>query len=224
MIFLGPDFVVTVRHGAACPLDGVRRQLEAEQRHLLREGPAAVLYAVADAVVDDYDVVADKILADIDEMEEHVFSPRGGADVQRVYQLKRELMEFNRAVTPLHRPLQQLTTGETSPVPPAIATYLRDVEDHVLRASERIVGADELVVGLLHATLTQLSVQQNDDMRKISAWAAIITVPTMIAGIYGMNFQHMPELGWVIGYPLAIGVMVAASSFLWRTFKRSGWL
>lgn len=224
MVFLGATYVITVRHGKLSPLRGLRQRLEALPE-LLRLGPSAVLWAVADMIVDEYVVVADAVEDDVDEVEAQVFSPdRGGNNVGRVYQLKRELLELRRAVTPLESPIRILAERQVKLVPDEMRTYFRDVSDHVSRAGEQVSANDELVTSILQAQLAKISVADNEDMRRISAWAAIIAVPTMLAGIYGMNFDFMPELHWEIGYPLVLVVMVVACTLLYRGFRRNGWL
>jgi magnesium transporter len=223
MIFLGADFVVVVRHGSAPGLSRVRRTLEGRPE-MLAQGPAAVLHAIADQVVDDYLDVADAVELDVEELESDVFSASHGDDAERIYQLKRELIEFKRAVNPMARPLQRLSE-ETDPlIGPEICRYLRDVADHLTQVRERLTSYGELVDGLLSANLSQLAVQQNVDMRRISAAAAILAIPTMIAGFYGMNFEHMPELRWTFGYPLMLGVTATLSILCYRAFRRYGWL
>lgn len=223
MVFAGPGFAITVRHGSAPPLDGVRRQLEADP-HQLGHGPAAVLHAVADHVVDRYLEVADAFQIDIDVMEGEVFSPDRPVDAARIYQLKRELLEFRRAVAPLTSPLQRLSSGQVAEIPDNVTAYLRDVADHHQRANDMIAGFDELVTGMLNASIAQLSVQQNSDMRKISAMAALIAVPTMIVGVYGMNFDYMPELGWRYGYPAVLTVILVVCTVVYRALRRNKWL
>ncbi len=230
MVFVGRHFVITVRHGDAGQLSEVRKRLDSKGE-LLRHGPWAVAYAVADHTVDDYLVVIAEVEDDVEEVEESVFTRNGAADVQRIYQLKRELMELRRAVLPLSRPIALLasTTGDfadvTGPeVPMAVRELFRDVEDHLARVSEQVNAYDELLGNVLDATLAQIGLQQNDDMRKISAWVAIAAVPTMIAGIYGMNFKHIPELNWILGYPAVLVGMATACTLLYRAFRRSGWL
>jgi magnesium transporter len=222
MLFIGLHYVVSVRHGDACRLTGVRAALE-EHKKLLELGPWAVFHAIVDNIVDIYLEVAEGIEEDIDEVETDVFSPHV-TDVQRIYQLKREIVEFKRAALPLARPLEALISGQVPSVPGEIRRYIRDVGDHQARVTEQIASFDDLLTSILAANLARVGVQQNSDMRKISAWVAIVAVPTMIAGIYGMNFDHMPELRWVFGYPLTLGVMFVACSLLYRLFKRSGWL
>ncbi|MCW2549234.1 MAG: magnesium transporter CorA [Mycobacterium sp.] len=220
MLFLGENFVVSVRHGRVGSLTKVRARLEA-QPELLRLGPAAVVYAVADAVVDGHLHVADEVEDDVDEIEQQVFAPRVGRDVAGVYQFKREVLEFRRAVVPLVGPLAEL---REAPEMAALTAELRDVEDHLQRVADQVAGFDELLNALLDSQLARVAVQQNDDMRKISAWVAIAAVPTALAGIYGMNFDHMPELRWTFGYPLVLLVMLTVCTGLYRAFRKSGWL
>ena len=205
MVFTGPDFVITVRHGRHGSLGPLREDLEAEPQQLAK-GPSAVLHAIADHVVDDYVTVADAVQEDIDAVETEVFSPEGNqtADPGRIYQLKRELLELKRAVVPLGRPPDLLATHPPRIVAPEIRAYFRDVADHLARVTEQITAFDALLDSILQAHLAQVAVAQNDDARKITAWAAIIAVPTMVCGVYGMNFDHMPELRWRYGYPLAL--------------------
>ena len=219
MLFVGEHFVVSVRHGTGA-LHRVRSHLE-QNSGLLKQGPAAVIYAVADAVVDGHLAVADEVKDDVDEIEAAVFAPRVGRDVERVYQFKREVLDFRRAVVPLVGPLNEL---REAPEMAGLADEVRDVDDHLQRVAEQVANFDELLNALLDAQLARVSMQQNNDMRKISAWVAIAAVPTMIAGIYGMNFDHMPELHWIFGYPLIIGIMATVCIGLYRAFRRSGWL
>ena len=223
MLFMGDSFVVTVRHGQARALKDVRRRLEVDE-HLLDCGPSAVLYAVCDAVVDDYSRIAFAVEEDIEEVEERVFSPDRSNAAARIYNLKREVIEFRRAARPLIGPMDRLATGQVRHVHEQLRPFFRDVADHVVRVSEQVDGFDDLLGSVLNANLAQVAVQQNSDMRRISAWVAIVAVPTMIAGIYGMNFDHMPELHWRYGYPLALGGMAVICLGLYRAFKRSGWL
>ncbi|MFJ3581856.1 magnesium/cobalt transporter CorA [Streptomyces sp. NPDC090127] len=225
MVFTGPDFVITVRHGNHGSLGPLREALEADADQLAK-GPAAVLHAIADHVVDDYLAVADAVQNDIDAVETAVFSEQvSRGDAGRVYQLKRELLELKRAVAPLDRPLQALaSSGPLSLVSGEIQPYFRDVADHLSRITEQITSFDALLDSILQAHLAQVTVAQNEDMRKITAWAAIIAVPTMVCGVYGMNFDHMPELRWTYGYPLVLGVMAVACFLLHRSFRRNGWL
>ncbi|MEU0648086.1 magnesium and cobalt transport protein CorA [Streptomyces umbrinus] len=224
MVFVGQDFVVTVRHGRHGSLGPLREELEARPEQLAK-GPAAVLHAIADHVVDDYLNVTDSVQEDIDQVETDVFAANGArADPGRIYQLKRELLELKRAVVPLGRPIMDLATRPIRVIDPEIQAYFRNVSDHQLRAAEQIAAFDELLNSILQAHLAQVSVAQNEDMRKITAWAALIAVPTMVCGVYGMNFDYMPELHWKFGYGLAVGIIAVACSTLYRGFKRNGWL
>ncbi|MDX3583196.1 magnesium and cobalt transport protein CorA [Streptomyces europaeiscabiei] len=228
MCFTGRDFFITVRHGGQGSLRALRHRLQ-DDPELLGKGPSAVLHAIADHVVDGYVAVADAVQDDIDEVETEVFSPgrKGtprGTDAGRIYQLKREVMEFKRAVLPLVRPMQLLSERPMRLIDPDIQKYFRDVADHLARVQEQVVGFDELLNSILQANLAQASVAQNEDMRKITSWAAIIAVPTMVCGVYGMNFKYMPELQWKFGYPVVLGVTVALCLVIHRTLKRNGWL
>ena len=223
MLFVAPRFVVTVRHGATRPLAAVRADME---RHpeLLRIGPPAVLYAVTDRVVDDYLDVARRLDADVGVAESEIFDNRRHIDVRRLYQLKREIIELKQAAVPLAQPLALLSEDGPASLPGALRDLLRDVGNHLNVVTSQIAGYDELVGSLLQVNLAQVAVVQNSDMRKISAWAAIVAVPTMLAGIYGMNFEHMPELTWRFGYPLVLLIMAVACVVLYRAFKRNNWL
>ncbi|WP_199272643.1 magnesium/cobalt transporter CorA [Streptomyces broussonetiae] len=231
MVFSGDCFVVTVRHGEGSPLAAVRHRLE-EEPEMLDKGPTAVLYAISDAVVDHYLDVATELQADLEELETEVFQPeRGGSryTASRIYTFKRQVLEFRRATGPLAVPLSRLAgTGALGAGVPFVhdkaRPFFRDVGDHLLRVNDSVEALDRLVSDILSAHLAQMSVRQNDDMRKISAWAAMAAVPTMIAGIYGMNFDHMPELHWLWAYPAVILLMAVFEVLLYRTFKQRGWL
>jgi len=224
VVFAGTNFVVTVRHGEGSPLHDVREALEAHP-DLLITGPSSVLYAVADRVVDDYAAVIEGFAVDIDEVEAEVFSGATTNPAERIYKLKREVLEFKRAVTPLLAPLQRLIDQHAElDIDPRMTDYFRDVQDHLARDSERIQAFSEVLTGALQANLAQLTVRDNQDLRRISAWVAIIAVPTMVFGMYGMNFEHMPELRWRFGYPLVLAVVVIICFSLYKRFKHSGWL
>jgi magnesium transporter len=222
-LFVGDQYVVSVRHGAGAGLSATRRDLE-QRAAVLGHGPAAVVYAVCDRVVDEYEQVAAALEVDVDEIEQSVFSPERTSDAQRIYLLKREMQEFRRAVGPLREPMARLSAGVVPSVPKDAAPFFRDVHDHAVRVFEQVSALDDLLTNALTAHLAQISLQQNDDMRKISAWIAIAALPTMVAGIYGMNFRYMPELQWRLGYPLVLGVLVVACTALYRFFKKAGWL
>ncbi|MFF2303128.1 magnesium/cobalt transporter CorA [Streptomyces sp. NPDC058128] len=224
MAFTGRDFVITIRHGGHGSLGPLREALESEPEQLAK-GPSAVLHAIADHVVDDYLAVAEAVQDDLDAIETAVFSEQGHRkDVGRIYQLKRELLELKRAVAPLGRPLQRLTADPLPMVAPEIRAYFRDVTDHLARVTEQVASYETLLDSILQAHLAQVTVAQNEDMRKITAWAAIIAVPTMVCGVYGMNFDTMPELRWTYGYPVVLGVMAVACFVIHRGFRRNGWL
>jgi magnesium transporter len=224
MIFAGPRFVVTVRHGEGSPLHDVRLDLEAHP-DLLGIGPSSVLYAVTDRVVDDYAAVIERLALEVDAVEAEVFAGADANPTERIYKLKREVLEFKRAVAPLAAPMERLATDQAGlPLDPRTADYFRDVNDHLVRDVERIEAFSELLTGVLQANFAQLTVRDNQDLRKISSWVAIAAVPTMIFGLYGMNFEHMPELRWQYGYPLILTLVLLICITLHRIFKRSGWL
>ena len=223
MIFCGPGFVITVRHGDHGELTGLRQHLEGEPKRLAA-GPGGVLHAIADHVVDSYLAVADAVQADIDQIETEMFSPRGWRNIERVYQLKREVLELKRAVAPLAGPMRILSTRRHPLICDETRTYFRDVDDHLLRVKEQVISFDELLSSILQAGLAQVQVAENEDMRRISAWVAILAVPTMIAGIYGMNFDYMPELTWPYGYYICLGAMAMACAGLYWLFKHNKWL
>jgi len=222
LAFLGDDFLITVRHGET-ELHDVRLNLE-NRPHLLRQGPAAALYAIVDKVVDEYAPVIDLLDAEIRDAEAAVFSPSGGSQVQRIYEIKREVLKIDAAIGPLVDPLGDLAGGRYEQIPDELRTYFRDVHDHLQRLASHVDGYRELLTNVLAANLTQVSIRQNEDVRKISAWAAIIAVPTLITGIYGMNFEHMPELTWRVGYPAALTLMALVCLGLYRYFHKVGWL
>ncbi|MBL1092270.1 MULTISPECIES: magnesium/cobalt transporter CorA [Streptomyces] len=236
-LFVGRDFVITVRHGGAPDLTAVRRRME-DAPELLKRGPEAVLYAILDAVVDGYAPVVAGVQTDIDEIETEVFGgdPRVS---RRIYELSREVVEFQRATRPLNGILESLTAGfEKYAIDEELRRYLRDVADHVLHTTERVDGFRQALQDILTVNATLVNQQQNAEMRalaeagfeqneevkKISSWAAILFAPTLVGTIYGMNFQNMPELHWGFGYPFAIGLMVVVCVSLYFIFKRRDWL
>ncbi|WP_405944218.1 magnesium/cobalt transporter CorA [Streptomyces sp. NBC_00144] len=225
VVFTGADFVLTVRRGRHGSLGPLREALEADPGQLAK-GPASVLHAIADRVVEQYACVADAVQDDIDAVESTVFSQQAASgDAGRIYVLKRELMEFRRAVVPLCRPLEKLLTRQPLPLMTQdIRTYFRDVAGRLTRIAEQTTAYDALLDSILQAHLAQVGIEQNEDMRKITAWASIVAVPTMVCGVYGMNFDHMPEKHWEYGYPLAMAVIVAACLIMYRGFRRNGWL
>lgn len=223
MIFVGKNFVITVRHGDHSGLSDVRKRMEADPDHL-RLGPYAVMHAIADYVVDRYVEVTNLMESDIDAIEEVAFAPGTRTDVEPIYQIKREVVELRRAVAPLSLPFQRMQTDYKVLISKEVRRYLRDVADHQTRAAEQIASYDEMLSSLVQAALARVGMQQNTDMRKMSAWAGIIAVPTMIAGIYGMNFDHMPALHWTFSYPVVLVAMAGICTLLYRAFRRNGWL
>jgi len=220
MMFVGRDFVITVRHGELGALGAVRTELESSPEQLAL-GPWWVVYGILDRIVDTYIGVATRVEDDIDAIEAQVFSREVHGRIQRIYQLKRELVEFKRAVVPLQRPLAALVDSQ---VPEEVRRHFRDVADHLVRTVDLVVSYDDLLNSVLQARLAQVTVDQNNDMRKIASWAAIAAMQTAIAGIYGMNFRYMPETQWRYGYPLIMIVMFGSAALLYRLFRRSGWL
>jgi magnesium transporter len=223
LVFLGHDYLITVRHGSASALTPVREALESDPERL-RKGPGVVLHAILDRVVDDYGPAIDGLQEDIDQVEEELFSVGRSNPAERIYRLLREVLEFRRASAPLVDPIEKLAAGHYQQVDKEIRTYFRDVNDHLIRARDQLDGMHDLLASSLQANLAQVGVRQNEDMRRISAWVAIIAVPTAVAGIYGMNFEHMPELTWTYGYPAVLLVMLAICSSLYWYFRRAGWL
>jgi magnesium transporter len=232
-VFVGEDFVVTVRHGEASELGEVRKRLEGDPR-LLRLGTEAILYTVTDGVVDDYGPVVAGLENDIDEIETEVFSGNAGVS-RRIYELSREVIQFQRATQPLVGILDDLIGGVENP---ELQRYLRDVHDHALRITEQVASFREMLQNILSVNLTlvglsqneevkvlsEASIAQNNEVKKISAWAAILFAPTLVGTVYGMNFDHMPELHWLLGYPFALALMLLVSVSLYVIFKRRGWL
>ena len=236
-VLVGKDFVVTIRHAESPDLARVRRRLEGDPA-LLKLGPEAVLYAILDEVVDEYAPVLAGLENDIDEIESQLFED--GVDAtQRIYELGREVIDFQRAVQPLAGMLDALLRGSAKyQVDEELQRYLRDVLDHTLRVSERAntfrtvldnaLTVESTIVARRQneemTRMTELSIRQNDEVKKISGWAAILFAPTLVGTVYGMNFDHMPELHWAFGYPMAIGLMLAMGFGLYWAFKRKGWL
>ena len=226
-VFAGPQFVVTVRHGEAPGLAGVRRGLEARP-DLLRRGPVAILHAIMDRVVDDYGPVVAGVENDVDEIEDDVFG--GHPDVsRRVYELSRQVIALQRATKPLAPMLGDLMAGVD--VDEEERRYLRDVQDHAVRAHEQVESFRQLLENILSVNLTletkalaEVSNAQNEELKKISAWAAILFAPTLVGTIYGMNFDRMPELDWRFGYPFALALMAAVCLTLYALFKRRKWI
>lgn len=222
-LFIGADFVITVRHGKGSSLHEARLALEGMEQ-VLAHGPSAVIYAVCDTVVDRYEDVGGSLVEDVDEVEASVFSDKRTNDAARIYVLKRELGEMRRAVMPLREPMNRFMTGTVQGVDAEAAPYFRDVADHLSRVSETIDELDQLLSSAFDAHMAQISIQQNDDMRKISAVIGLVAGPTLIAGVYGMNFQHMAFVDSAVGFPAALVLMAVVVGVLWVWFRRAGWL
>jgi magnesium transporter len=223
MIFVGSDFVITIRHGEHGGLATVRKQMDANPDQM-RLGPYAVMHAVADYVVDHYLAVTRLMEADIDAVEEAAFTPSQRTDIEPIYQIKREVVALRRCVNPLSVPFARMLSEHKDLISKEVRRYLRDVADHQANAAEQIAGYDDMLSSLVQAALARVEMQQNTDMRKISAWAALFAVPTMIAGIYGMNFKYMPILHWRWGYPVVLALMVGVCALLYHNFRRRDWL
>ncbi|HYO86011.1 MAG TPA: magnesium/cobalt transporter CorA [Dermatophilaceae bacterium] len=222
MMFVGPHFVLTVRKGEASPLDDLRRKLEARP-DALRHGPVAVMHAVIDLVVDAYRRIAVELNQDLEQIEERVFVGDQGVQGADIYKLKREVLEFKRGAVPLVVPLR-LLLSEPHLIPEATKPFFADVLDHVLQVVDHAESYERLLTDIFAAHLSQVSVRQNADMRRISAWVAIAAVPTMIAGVYGMNFENMPELTSFYGYYVVLAIMVSVCVSMYVAFRRSKWL
>lgn len=223
LVLLGAEFIVVVRHGAAAPLTAVRHRLEAEPA-ILGLGPSAVLYGILDAVVDGYAPVVDGLDKDISELEKDVFSSDRTNPAERIYFLKREVLEFQQAVGSLIDPIDHLGRGHNRYIDDRLLEYLRDVHDHLIRIAQEVASFRELLTSILDANLAQVSVRQNEDMRRISAWVAVAAVPTLLAGIFGMNFTSIPGAAEPWGFGAVVVVMVAVAAILHHLFRRSGWL
>jgi magnesium transporter len=223
-VFVGARYIVVVRHGPSLPYGDVRARCEAAPA-LLAQGPGFPLYALMDAIVDRYFPALDMLENELDEIEDELFGNGPERETTgRVYRMKRELLQLKRAVSPLADITNRLVRFDTGFVPEVMRPYFRDVYDHVIRINEMVDMLRELLTSALEANLSLISVRQSDAMKRLAGWAAIIAVPTMIAGIYGMNFRYMPELGWDLGYPLVMGGMLLACLVLYVRFKRAGWL
>lgn len=221
-VLVGKDFIVTVRYEEIPALEEVRRRLEGEPESL-RQGPQPILREIMDQIVDDYEPVLEGLGTDIQEVEVEVFGENAEVS-QRIYELSRELVQFQRATSPLARSLERGAERNEHDIDPELRSYLRELHDRVLRVEEPTEGFRDMLSDILVVNLTLIGVRQNDQTKKISAWAAILIVPTLITGIYGMNFDFMPELHWTFGYPLALALMVSISVGLYAVFRHVRWL
>jgi len=223
-VFVGANYIVSVRHGGSLPYTEVRTRCEASPE-LLAKGPGFVLYALMDFIVDQYFPLVDAFEDKLAALEDNIFSQTLTRETtERIYQLKRDLLEVKRAVVPLVDICNRLVRADAALIPDDARVYFRDVYDHAIRINEMIDTLRELLTAALEANLSLISVSQNEAMKRLAAWAAIIAVPTMIAGVYGMNFKLMPELDWLWGYPVTMTVMGSLCGFLYYRFKRAGWL
>jgi magnesium transporter len=223
LVFLGEDFVITVRHGEGSSLERVRQALDADPKRL-KHGPSSALHAIMDQIVDDYQPAIAGLEQDIEEVEEQLFSGDRVNPAERIYKLQREVLGFRRATAPLVDPIDKIARGHHLQIHPEVRDYFRDVNDHLMRVRDQLDAMHDLLASSLQANLAQVAVRQNDDVRKISAWVAIAAIPTAIAWIYGMNFEHMPELRWELGYPAVLLLILAICLALYRYFKKVGWL
>ena len=223
MCFVDPHFIVIVRHGEGSPLASVRHEIEARP-DFLTQGPFAVLHAVVDRVIDGYTTIATELENDVIQLENKVFGGTRQTFSQEIYFLKREIIEYRHAIEPLVIPLQKLVSETYQPTPQLLKPFFRDTLDHLQRACEHASGMDSLLSSALQADLAHIQVRQNEDVRRISAWVALAAGPTMIAGIYGMNFDFMPELRWKFSYPLLLVGITSLSAFLFYKFRKSEWL
>lgn len=221
--FINPRFIIIVRHGDGAPLVTVRSELESHPE-FLNLGPFAVLHGVISRVIDEYSSIASELEKDVIQIENEVFSESRKSVSRKIYSLKREVIEYRHAIEPLAAPLQRLVSEGRSGLPDALRPFYRDISDELARVCEHAAGMDSLLTAALQADLAQVQVQQNSDVRRISAWVALAAFPTMVAGIYGMNFEFMPEINWKFGYPLIMGLTFSGCAFLYYKFKKARWL
>jgi magnesium transporter len=223
LAFMGSYFIVVVRHGSGAPLANTRHHLESNPEQMAK-GPYAVLHAILDHVIDCYIDISIELETDVTQVEQKVFGATRESASQEIYLLKREVIEFRHAIDPLLAPLQNIASIGARNIPADLTPFFRDTLDHLSRASDAAAGLDSLLSSALQAEIAQVQLQQNADMRKITSYVALASVPTMVAGIYGMNFETMPELRWQYGYPLVVGSLIVVTAILYRKFKKSGWL
>jgi len=221
--FVGEHYIVVVRHGDGAPLANTRHQLESNPEHLAK-GPYAVLHAIIDHCIDCYIDVAAELETDVMQVEQRVFNTDLATQSEEIYFLKREVIEFRHAIDPLLSPLQKLASEGAPHINPVLTPFFRDTLDHLSRASDAAAGLDALLTSALQADLAHIQLQQNIDIRKITAYVALASVPTMVAGLYGMNFDVMPELRWKFGYPMVMTGLLLITGFLYWKFKKAKWL
>jgi len=223
-VFVGPQYVISVRREAQHGFTEVRRRCEQEPE-LLRHGPAYVLYALMDTVVDRYFPVLDRVTEEIEEIEERIFSgDTSRAQIEALYTLKRKLLVLDHATGPLLEVAGKLHGGRVPPICAGLHDYFRDVYDHLLRLKQSIDNLRDMVTTAASMNLSLITISESEVTKRLAAYAALVAVPTMVAGVYGMNFEHMPELKWLWGYPMALGLMAGIDAYLWFRFRKSGWL
>lgn len=222
-MIVGPDFIITIRHGEQSTITGLKKRLERDPEQCAL-GPSAVAWLISDVLVDDYIRIARLLSIDVDELENEVFAPGTSFDIEQIYRLKRELLEMRHAIDPLAPALRTLTTNQQGLLSEQISKYFADVLDHEISAMDLIASHDERLTSLINAGAAKVSMQQNADMRRLSAIVGMAAIPTMIAGVYGMNFENMPELRTEYGYFIVLGVMFASIVAMWLFFKRNKWL
>ncbi|MDO4686984.1 MAG: magnesium/cobalt transporter CorA [Corynebacterium sp.] len=222
-MILGKDFIITIRHGQHTRIAGLRQKVEQDPERCAM-GPSAVAWRIADILVDEYLSISTELGYDVDELENQVFTPNSRFDIEQIYMLKREILEMRHAIDPLAHALQALIQNHKDLIPKSIRSYFRDVLDHELIAADRVAGYDERLSSLIDAGVAKITLQQNSDMRKISALVGMAALPTMIAGIYGMNFNYMPELQIKYAYFVVLGVMVGSVLLMWWLLRRNNWL
>ena len=222
-MILGPNFIIAIRHGVLTGLKRWRRELS-EWSEQLELGPVALAWQLSDLVVNEYVRIAGELTTDVDEIEEEVFTPNSPIDISQIYMLKREILEMRHSVDPLSTALRILTQNHKDVLTKPLRSYFRDVLDNQLIAADSIASLDERLTALIDAAVAKVTMQQNSDMRKISALVGMAALPTMIAGVYGMNFDHMPELHYEYGYYVVLGVMIAAVVLMWWVLKKNHWL
>jgi magnesium transporter len=222
--FVGKNFIVSIRHGSSRAYSEVRARCESTPQ-LLRKGPGFALYAVMDSIVDGYFPVIDELGQELEVLEERIFSEKPSRETtKQIYDLKRQLVEVKRAVSPLIDVCTRLMRFDLEVIPEDTRPYFRDVYDHVIRINEMVDSTREILATALEANFSLVSISQNEIQKRFAGWAAILAVPTMIAGIYGMNFKFMPELDWQYGYPLILAITIIACGLIYSAFKRAGWL
>jgi magnesium transporter len=222
--FVGRNFIITVRHGSSLAYTDVRTRCESTP-HLLQKGPGFALYAVMDAIVDQYFPVVDAIGEELEKLEEIIFGESFRRETtEQIYHLKHQLMDVKRSVSPLIDICNRLMRFDLKLIEEETRPYFRDVYDHSIRINEMVDNSRDLLSTALEANLSLISISQNEVSKRFAGWAAIIGIPTMVAGVYGMNFKHMPELDWKLGYPVIMILTVGICIALYIRFKRSGWL